>query len=395
MNKRILIIIIPLILLLTGCYDYKELNSISILSATEINKIDDEFIVSAQAINPQAPDKTANTQAPFIIYTGKGKSIQEAYRNITDQSSKFLYSNHLQILIINEKVAKEDISQVIDFYMRNPAIRTEFYILIGQNDNIINVITPIDDISSSSIKEGIENNFKYLGTVNTTTFNELADMYLNPNIEIILPSIKIIHNNEEENKNNKEGENLENVENTKVNTTYKLDGFAIFKNNKLQGYLTEEQSKTYNIIQNKINNTILTYECDKSKYMTIEIINSKSSIDIKNNKINIKVKMTGNLNEYQCNENLNSNKVIENIEKKFEKELSNTLKNNINEIKTTYNSDIFGFLDKIYKTDYQKYQKIKNNWYDSTYQNLELSLKTDISIIAKGNIMEAINEKNK
>ena len=41
MNKKILIIIIPLLFLLTGCYDYKELNSISILSATEINKIDD------------------------------------------------------------------------------------------------------------------------------------------------------------------------------------------------------------------------------------------------------------------------------------------------------------------------------------------------------------------
>lgn len=388
MNKKILLIIIPLLLLLTGCYDYKELNSISILSATEINKIDDEFIISAQAINPQAPDKTANTQAPFIIYTGKGKSIQEAYRNITDQSSKFLYSNHLQILIINEKVAKEDIGQIIDFYMRNPAIRTEFYTLIGKNDNIIDVITPINDISSSSIKEGIQNNLKYLGIVNTTSFNDLANMYINPNTEIILPSIKIINNSEE-------GENIENVENTKVKSTYKLEGFAVFKNNKLQGYLTEDQSKTYNIIENKINNTIITYECDKSKYMTLEIINSKSSVDIKNNKINIKIKMSGNLNEYQCNKNLNSNKVIESIEKEFEKKLSKTLKNDINTIRKTYNSDIFGFLDKIYKTDYQKYQEIKNIWYKSTYENLELSLKTDISIIAKGNIMEAINEKDK
>lgn len=388
MNKKKLIIIISLVLLLTGCYDYKELNKISILSATEINKIDDEFIVSAQAINPQAPDKTANTQAPFIIYTGKGKTIQEAYRNITDQSSKFLYSNHLQILIINEKLAKEDIGQIIDFYMRNPAIRTEFYVLIGKNDDIINVITPINDISSSSIKEGVQNNLKYLGTVNVTTFNELTEMYLNPNVEIILPSINLINDKEE-------GENIENVENTKVKTIYKLEGFAIFKDNKLKGYLTEDQSKTYNIIQNKIDNTIITYKCNKSKYMTLEIINSKSSVDIKNNKINITIKMEGNLNEYQCDKDLNSNKVIDDIEKEFEKKLSKTIEDNINEIRTTYNSDVFGFLDKIYKTDYQKYQEIKNNWYDLTYQNLKLSIKTDISIIAKGNIMEAINEKNK
>ena len=98
MNKKILIIIIPLLFLLTGCYDYKELNSISILSATEINKIDDEFIVSAQAVNPQAPDKTSNAQAPFIIYTGRGKTIQEAYRSIANESSKFLLITFLTAL---------------------------------------------------------------------------------------------------------------------------------------------------------------------------------------------------------------------------------------------------------------------------------------------------------
>jgi len=76
MNKKILFLIIPL-LLLTGCYDYKELNTISILSATEINKIDDKYVVSAQAVNPQAPDKTTTTQAPFIIYNGSGKTIKK------------------------------------------------------------------------------------------------------------------------------------------------------------------------------------------------------------------------------------------------------------------------------------------------------------------------------
>ena len=132
------IILILTIFLLTGCYDHKELNSIAIMTATEINKIDDEFIVNAQVVNPQSKD-TVNVQAPFIIYEGKGKTIHEAYRNIKHQSSRYLYPNHMQILIVNEKLAKEDISQIIDLFLRIPDIRTEFNVLIGKNDDILNV----------------------------------------------------------------------------------------------------------------------------------------------------------------------------------------------------------------------------------------------------------------
>ena len=387
MNKKILIIIIPLLFLLTGCYDYKELNSISILSATEINKIDDEFIVSAQAVNPQAPDKTSNAQAPFIIYTGRGKTIQEAYRSIANESSKFLYLNHIQILIINEKIAKENLDEIVDYFMRSSAIRTEFYVLIGRDDNILDIITPINDISSASIKESIENNLKYLGTTSDITFNELVSIMLDKNSEIVLPSIKLINDS-------KEGENIENTEETKVNTKYELSNLAIFKDDKLIGYLDEEQSKTYNILQNKINNTILTYECDNDKYMSVEIIDSQSSMDISDKKANIEVKLSGNLNEYNCSKSLENKKTIEKIEKEFEKKLTESITKNINEVRTEYNSDIFGFLDNIYKKDYKTYKTIKNNWYSSNYQSLELSVNVDLTIIAKGKVMEAINEKN-
>ena len=386
MNKKILFLIIPL-LLLTGCYDYKELNTISILSATEINKIDDKYVVSAQAVNPQAPDKTTTTQAPFIIYNGSGKTIQEAYRKITNETSKFLYSSHLQLLIINEKVAKENIKEIIDFYLKSPPIRTEFYILISKSDNVLDIITPINDISSSSIKETIENNVKYLGTTNTVTFNELTNMILDPNLEIVLPTIKLINDS-------KEGEKIENIEKTKIDTKYQLDGLAIFKDNKLQGYLNEEESKTYNILKNKINNTILTTKCDDNKYMTTEIIDSKSEINVKKNNIKIKIKLSGNLNEYHCNKPLDKTKTIKDIEKEFEKEVTNTLTSNINKIRKEYNSDIFGFLDKLYRTDYNKYKEIKNNWYKSTYQNIDISITSDISIISKGKVTGTIYEEN-
>jgi len=381
------IISILFILLLTGCYDHKELNTIAILTATEINKINNEYIVSAQVVNPQSPDKTISIQAPFIMYEGKGKTIQEAYRQIKLKSSRYLYPNHLQIIIINEKIAKEDISQIIDFYLRNPAFRTEFNVLIGKDDNILNITTPIDPISSASILESLEISNKYLGATNLVTFNELANMNLNPNLEIILPSIEAINYDEK-------GETTENTESTKVKTMYKLDGLAVFKDNKLQGYLTNEESITYNIIQNNIKNTIITYECEKDKYLTIETIKSESKIKTKNKEINIDIKLSGNINESSCNIKLNNNKEYKKLEKNISQYLKNKVTKDINSIRNKYNSDVFGFIDIIYKQDYKTYKEIKNTWYNSTYKNIKINVSASVDITGKGNVLEGNNEKN-
>jgi len=381
------IFLISIIFLLTGCYDQKELNTIAIMTATEINKIDDEFIINVQVVNPQSSDKTVNIQVPFIIYTGKGKTIHEAYREIKRQSSRFLYPNHMQILIINEKLAKENINQIIDFFLRVPDIRTEFNVLIGKNENILNITTPIDDVSGTSILETMKTNNKYLGVTNFVTFNDLANMNLNKNLQIIIPSIETVNYKEE-------AESKENTEKTQIDSLYKLGNLAVFKDDKLLGYLSEDESISYNIIKNKAQSILITYECEKNKYMTIEATDIKSKIDTKNKEINITSKMTGNISENLCNIKLDDEKNIKKLEKNIKKYIEEKINTSINNIKEKYNSDIFGFLDIIYKTDYKTYKKIKDTWSKNEFKNTKVNIKASIDIIGKGNILEGNNEKN-
>ena len=384
MYKKLLLLLI--IFSLTGCYDHKELNEIAILTATEINKKNNEYIVKAQVVNPQSKD-TVNVQAPFIIYEGKGKTIQEAYRQIKLQSSRFLYPNHLQIIVIDEELAKEDVSQIVDFYLRVPHVRTEFSVIVGKENDILSITTPIDDISATSIVETLETNNKYLGSTNLITFNEFANMNIDKHLEVILPSIESVNYN-------KESDTTKNTEQTQIKSMYKLSNLAVFKDEKLLGYLTEDESITYNVLKNKTKTTLLTYECEKNKYMTVEITKIKSDISTKNKEIDIKIKMSGNINEIMCDISLKKEKNIKQLEKQLESYLKKEINKNISNIRNKYNSDIFGFLDLIYKTDYKTYKKVKDSWYKDTYKNIKINLSLSIDIIGKGNIVEGNNEKN-
>ena len=56
MKKKLFLIIF--IFLLTGCYNYKELNKIAIVSSISIDKKDNEYLVGAQVMNIKTKDDT-------------------------------------------------------------------------------------------------------------------------------------------------------------------------------------------------------------------------------------------------------------------------------------------------------------------------------------------------
>ena len=83
----------------------------------------------------------------------------------------------------------------------------------------------------------METNNKYLGITNLITFNEFANMNIDKHLEVILPSIESVNYN-------KDSQTTENTENTQIESMYKLSNLAVFKENKLLGYLSQDESLT-------------------------------------------------------------------------------------------------------------------------------------------------------
>ena len=114
--KKIIILLIPL-LLLTGCYDYRELSDLAIITAVSIDKVDDNLEVAIQVVNPKKEQDTTSTNEPdFVTYTSSAKTVQEALRKVVNDSPAKLYVSHMEILIISEEVAKNHLNEILDFF---------------------------------------------------------------------------------------------------------------------------------------------------------------------------------------------------------------------------------------------------------------------------------------
>lgn len=383
-----MIFIIPIIFLLTGCYNYREINELAIVSGVSIRKVDDEFELTTEVINPKKEQDASSGEEPeFIIYTSRAKSVQEAIRKMIKESPRKMYGAHIEILVIDEGIAREYLMDILDSFARDPEIRSEFKVLVGKSDDVLKITTPLEKVSSENILNSLENNNKYLGFANVVTYHELISNVLNPNIELVLPVLNM--------KGNVNlGEDKENISNTSVKATSIIDGMAIFRNNKLMGYLTEEESLTYNILRDSAKNFFIRTNEHDNEYIVHEIIRLSSKMEFDRNKNEMKITLTGKSAISEVNEKIDLENLeeVSKLEKKLNQELKKMVERSILSIQKKYNSDIFGFGDVIYKSYPKYFQKIKDEFKKDGFQNMKVNVSVKIKGQEKGNLNRGVGK---
>ena len=252
---------------------------------------------------------------------------------------------------------------------------------VCKNDEALKIISPLVNISSKNIINSLKSTNTYLGTANLVTFHDLINNYLNPHIEIALPSIKVIGPP-------KIGESIEYIETSTSEATTIISNIAIFKNGKMLGYLNKEESLGYNIITNNSKTILIRNEYDNKDFIINEIIDSKTKIEAKVQEKKITITIEGNASIAEVNKkiNLESNKELTKIQKKLNNNIEKLIKTTIENTTEKYNSDVYGFKDLFYKTNSKKYKKTIKELGDNFLNNLNIEVKSNIKIIEKGNL---------
>lgn len=387
MKKNIILLLF--LLLLSGCYNYRDLNKLAITTALGISKNGDKYIVTIQVINTQkqGSESSSSEKPKFTIYEKEGRTIDEALKNIILESPRDVYLNHLSLLIIDENVARDGLINIIDLFARDTKFRKQFFVLISKNNesnNILSILTNLESLNSKNIRDSILTDKEFLSAANDITFEDILIGLLNDKKDIVISSII-------KEGNIKEGETNNTTEKSVPSARVLLDDTAIFKDDKLIGYINENDSIYLSFIKNEIKMSYYNYNCESDKYTSVQIVDSKTKIDT-NNSPNIKIKINtkGYINNTNCDYNLKDYKSIEKLEKDISTDLENKLSNSITYIINKYNSDIFGFKDMIYKNNPKLYKELIKKFDNDLLKNLKFDIDVDINLVTKGNILKEI-----
>lgn len=384
MKKFVLIIITLFILLISsGCYNYKEINDMAIVSSIGIDKDNknDKYIVSAQIMNSKESENSEDSQ--ITVYTKEGDTVHEALRNITLKSPRKLYGNHLSKIVLSEEVAKEGIDNILDTFNRVTEVRNEFIITIVKEDkasDVLKVLTTTESIPAEYVKLSLKIADKTSGLTYATKLDEFISLYLKKGIDPVVPVLKI-------DKKEKKGTTINNITTTNPISKIVIEDLAVTNKGKLETYLKNEEVIGYNFLRNQIQKMIIPVKCDdENNYASISILKNKtkSSAEKKDNKyiINFNINSEAIITEYNCRKDLTDEKVIKKLEKDTEKKIKRYIKKSLNKQKETKGK--FLGLERIIYLDYPKY---KNEDYSVKYN-------VNVNLVRKGEIRNSIKGEN-
>ncbi|MGE7808256.1 Ger(x)C family spore germination protein [Lysinibacillus capsici] len=378
-HKVSFILLLSVLLLLGGCWNKRELNELAIVTAVGVDKSDEQFEISVQIVNPSqvASNKASGIQVPVFTYHAKGKSLFDAIRKLTALTPRKPYYAHAQIIIIGEEMAEEGMNSILDLFQRDPEGRSDFNFIVSHDSTaqeILSVLTPLEDVPASKMFKSLKVSEAVWGTTESVILDDLIQSLGSIDHSAVLPSIHIYGDADA-------GDFSSNIEKIDSPAQLKYGGLAIFKNYKLIGYLTEQESRDYNFLNNNIKSTFEIIACPEEGKISTEIINSSTKMtghfqnDVPS--ISIKLDIEQNVAEVSCSLDLTKSKTIDALNKETSRQIKERLERTLQTIQQTYQADLLKFSNVLHREDYQAWNRIKKNW-QTLYPNLEVQIEVDV-----------------
>ncbi|CAI9390410.1 MULTISPECIES: Ger(x)C family spore germination protein [Bacillaceae] len=364
--KRIAVFlcILNCLFLLTGCWDRKELSEIKLVAGMAIDKGEDgKYKVTVEALNAaELNTQSSAGNAPTVVEGIEGDSISEITHLFNEYYAQILIYSHMKVLVISEEVASAGRLDFIDFLERNREIRDDFNIIIakdGKAEDILKIAAHYRKASSLKLSPQLDHLMEdWGGDPGMNIINFISELNLEGK-EPVLATVRLKGDVEK-------GMSMKNIQKVTPDAIVVVDSLAIFKDGKLVGFLSLEDTRNYLWTRNDIKTTSLTLECKKGDFSAIRVTESQTEVTskMKNGKpfFHVSIKAEGFIEGTQCYNNVEKLGTIAKYEKLINETFSKKITDTITKVQKQYQADIFGFGEVMRRQDFNSFMKVKDNW---------------------------------
>lgn len=364
---------------ITGCWNYREIEKLSIVAGAAIDKEDDQYLMTVEIANLTG-GKEAKVESKKV--EAKGDTVFDAARNVIKISGKKLYWSHVKVVIFSQEIAREGIIQAIDWFNRDAETRMSTNMLISKEKTAKELLEQQSitaEIRSFEIYDMLTSQ-KSLAKAPRIAIYEFINALAAQGKSAVLPAVGITGN---------EGQR-----------TSELSGTAVFKEDRLIDFLDGEDTKYFLFIINKVRGGLLIHKVrteSSHTNITLEIFSDLTNTKIKpiysNGKLTMKldVYVTVSIGEIGGFENYINEPGRAKLKKDVEELLKDNIKRVIKKVQNDYGSDIFGF-GSIVKDDMPYVWKdIEKDW-EKIYEDLDVDVNVDVNITNSALVVKPVKK---
>lgn len=363
----------------SGCWNYKELNDLSIVSGVAIDKSSDgmQYVMTVEIIDLRGGGRETKVQSKRV--EAEGKTLFDAARNVIKVSSKKLYWTHAEVFIISQDVAKEGVLPIVDYITRGSDRRLTIHILISREKTAKELLSQqsvTTDIRAFEMEKMIETDKRSLSKVPHVDVRNFINALTGEGISATLPTVSIISNDGV--------------------PTSEVSGTALFSKDKLVGFLDEEDTKYLLFVKNQIKGGALPLSGDSVDLhdgITLEIYKNETKVKpvYVNGRLvmNVDIDTEVSLEELEASNNLIDEKGRGILKENAERTLKSNILNVIHKVKKEFKVDIFGFGSAVQREMPELWKSMAADW-NKTFRDLDVSVNVNINVRSSGLALKPI-----
>jgi len=380
MRKRgVLIINYILIVLLTGCWSRIEVNDLSIVMATAIDKMNNgKYRVSVQVaipkqLGPVGAGGSGGGNVTTVLISETGESVMDAIQRLQVKLPRRIFFSHNRNLIIGERAARDGIFPILDFVSRVREARMRSFILFtkGEAAPLLKLPPSMERYTSETIREE-----EKLGMGVRIRIKDFIDMLTTEGISPLGAQVAILPEEKEE-KNSKQ--------------TPAIVGTAVFHGDKLAGWMNDQDTKGVLWIRNEIEKANLTVTVPKEKgggKISVQLMKGQSKVKpiLEQRKVKMKVNINAEVELFENGSKLDlgNPKELQYVQTLLEKDVKKKCQLALDKGQKQLHSDIFGFGNALYRTYPKVWKELYKIQWMQEFPNLEVSIHPHVSIVRTG-----------
>jgi spore germination protein len=378
-KRRLFIgLIIMSLVMLTGCWDYKDIEETSVNVGLGLDLADPESNeIQIKGENPVIMS-TIQTMEPKQTSGGEGKID---YKNTSVTSNTLsktiievalfnrgpLIGQHLKVTLIGEELAKRmNLRNLLSYLMRNSQIRLGSTILCTKG-TARHLLEGDPKIQQSELPAfeiiDIANNYKHsLRMLEPMTYG-LVGRFLASNQSFLLPCI------------------------VKRNDEIVVEDAAVIsgKNKRIIGFLNDDEIAGVNWITGKKGGGLLNVYRKEGETFSVKIyrMSGKITPHVEGNRISfdVSVKTEGYLTEDWIEQDDDEDpKLAERLEKEAVRRIIYQMRSALYKMQKVYHTDVAGFGDALRIYDARLWQRIKKDWEDKWFPDVPIRISVDMNL---------------
>lgn len=325
--------------------------------------------------------KAGEEQITYKLFATTGKTMFEADDNLHKFMERRPSWYHAKYILLGEEAARSGTDRLLSFFSEDDETRILYRVAVVKGMTAKEFLQQANTVNED-LADYLDTLFSAVGQTGKSREIHLINYAVHrqtPWVSVYMPVLELQKNPVHSQSANSGGDSGGGSSSGERKYLTALNGFALFNEDRLAGFMDGDISRGLNIITNDINNSGLSIYDEYGNGVGLELIESHSSIQPCFDPLSatVEVSLQTNLVEYHKVDPLSDSDL-----KYLERQEGELVCGEISEAiqcMQQLGSDPARIMDAFYHKDPVKWQAIKDNWKD-IFKNLKVTVRVESQI---------------